>query len=437
MSFSDPLETSDDESQEDSEDADSTPPSPQIPFDPVESAHFDAIMKKQAETKAYYDSFPNVEDATNQTTPDIKKAEEFTKAILDNKPSGNPSDKGTACHVLSQLFGNQGQGCLFYNSTAGINLHDASANLADITSAEQPFVLKLSSSEGLGNINGLKTEKDDVKLAEILNQVIQQKQFHPITEDILDRLAKAHGLDKKYIVIKTVYAGTFNIVYTVSNLMQTTVNNIIAVATKLRAQFAKFVSQKIHPLLFRPSFDISFFDARGDKTFPSQPETHQLGPPGHTKLYTSPAGWARYGLKVLGKYGSDDWLHPFGHAGNWYRAFHGTGSAQQVDFNGCNAFSDPRTACVDAFTSIFVGGFRPARVAVYGPGVYCSPGPAWLGNTGFVGTVELDTTQGKKKFKCMFQVAVNPNGVNCATNDIWVVPNPQDIRPYGILIKEV
>ncbi|CAF3621481.1 unnamed protein product, partial [Rotaria sp. Silwood2] len=30
----------------------------------------------------------------------------------------------------------------------------------------------------------------------------------------------------------------------------------------------------------------------------------------------------------------------------------------------------------------------------------------------------------------MFQVAVNPDGVKCATNDIWVVPNSQDIRPY-------
>jgi hypothetical protein len=37
----------------------------------------------------------------------------------------------------------------------------------------------------------------------------------------------------------------------------------------------------------------------------------------------------------------------------------------------------------------------------------------------------------------MLQVAVNPNGVKFTKyDDIWVVPDPKDIRTYGILIKE-
>jgi hypothetical protein len=394
------------------------------------------MVKIQTEIKAYYDIFPNIEDATNQTTPDLKKAEEFTKSILNNKPSGNVSERDTACHVLSQLLGNQGQPCLFYDSTNGINLHDASGSLADIASQEKPFVLKLSSSEGLGGSNCSKTEKDDVKLVEALNCAIERNASHPVIEDIRDRLAKAHEVDQKCIVVKKVYAGSFSIVYTVSDLVQTAVDKLTALKAKLKTQFGKFVSAKIHPLLFRPAFDISFFDARGNKTFPSQPETHQIGPPGRTKQYTSPAGWTRYGLKVLGKYDIDDWLHPFGDVRNWYRAFHGTGRAIPKDFQGSSLFSDPETACVDALSSIFQGGFRTARVAAYGAGVYCSPNPAWLGDSGFVGAVQLDTKQGKKSFKCMFQVAVNPASVNCNNGDIWVVPDPKDIRPYGILIKE-
>jgi len=37
----------------------------------------------------------------------------------------------------------------------------------------------------------------------------------------------------------------------------------------------------------------------------------------------------------------------------------------------------------------------------------------------------------------MLQVAVNPNGVKMADNNIWVVADPKNIRPYGILVKQV
>ncbi|CAF3880912.1 unnamed protein product, partial [Rotaria sp. Silwood1] len=247
----------------------------------------------------------------------------------------NVTDKNTACHILNKLLGDEDQQCLFFDSANGINLHDASGNLADIDSEDRPFVLELKSSEGLGGDN-------------------------------------------------------------------------------------------------------TYFDARGDKTFSSGPDTHEVGPPGRTKKYTSPSGWTRYGLKVLGKseYKNDEWLHPFQHPGNWYRAFHGTGRATKVDFGNSNADFDQTAAPINALASIFKQGFRPARVAVYGPGVYCSPNPVWLGDSVFVGAVELDTEKGKKKFKCMFQVAVNPASVQCPSDDIWVAPQPQDIRPYGILIKE-
>lgn len=279
--------------------------------------------KKQAALKSYYDSFPDVDKATNDATPDVEKAEQFTKSILNNKPSGNVTERDTACHVLNQLFGSEEQECLFYDSANGIDLHDASGNLADINSQDKPFVLKLISSEGLGGSNDPKTEQNDVKLAEILNNVIEQNETHPVIEDIRDRLAKAHGVDKKYIVIKSVYAGTFNVVYTVLDLVQQAAEKVTKIAEKLKTQFDQFVSAKIHPLLYRPSFDISFFDTRGNKTFGSQSETHQVGPPGKTKSYTTPSGWTRYGLKVLGKYEDDKWLHPFGDIENWYRAFHG------------------------------------------------------------------------------------------------------------------
>ncbi|CAF4554766.1 unnamed protein product, partial [Rotaria sp. Silwood2] len=400
---------------------------------------WDQILKRQAVLQAYYDNFPDIDNATKTNNADIKRAEELTKSILNKKPSGNVTNRDTACHVLNKLLGNSDRQCLFFDSANGINLHDASGNLADIGSEDKPFVLKLRSSEGLGGDKGKKSLQDDIKLIQTLTTFIEQNKYHPIIEDIRDRLAKAHEVDKNCIVIKLIFVGSFNIVYTVLNLSTIVIDKLHEICIRLKNQFDKFVSAKIHPLLYRPSFDIAFFDERGNKTFSSQSETHQIGPPGRTKTYTSPPGWTRYGLKVLGKqeYQKDDWLHPFQDPGNWYRAFHGTGSAQPVDFGNTNTNFDAKAAPVDALASIFKGAFRTARVAAYGPGVYCSPKPVWLENTGFVGTIGLDTDQGNKRFKCMFQVAVNLDGVKEGTPEIWVVPKPQDIRPYGILIKEV
>ncbi len=109
------------------------------------SPQYDQIDKfsmKQAELKVYYDNFPNIDDAMDETGPDIKKAKEFTESILSNLPSGNIDDRNTACHVLNKAFGNEHCACLFYDSKNGINLHDGFQNVADINSQDRPFVLK-------------------------------------------------------------------------------------------------------------------------------------------------------------------------------------------------------------------------------------------------------------------------------------------------------
>lgn len=396
------------------------------------------MLEKQTMLKAYYDSFPDIDSITNVTNPDIKKAEEFTKSILNKKPSGNVAHRDTACHVLDKLLsGNSGQQCLFFDSSNGINLHDASGNLADITCDNNILVLKLKNSNGLVDEKSISTSEDDIKLAEDLTNVIEQQKNHPILEDIRNRLAKVHGVDKNSIIVKSVYSGSFNIVYTVLNLATNLVNDLQRTSQKLKNQFKQFLSAKIHPLLYRPSFDIAFFDSRGNKTFSSQNETFQVGPPGRTKTYTTAANWTRYGLKVLGKseYKNDAWLHPFQDPGNWYRAFHGTKNAKPEYCSGSHQLLDTTAAPVDALASIYQTGFQNAKVAAYGPGVYCSPDPVWL-ETQYVGTIDLDTELGKKRFKCMFQVAVNPDGVKSPTDQIWLVSKPEDIRPYGILIKE-
>jgi hypothetical protein len=94
--------------------------------------------------------------------------------------------------------------------------------------------------------------------------------------------------------------GIFNVIYTVKDLANRVVQSLTNVAQKLKHQFDQFMSAKIHPLLFRPSFDISFFDKQGNKTFSNQPETHQVGPPGLTKTYITPTDWIHFKILKIG-----------------------------------------------------------------------------------------------------------------------------------------
>ncbi len=393
-----------------------------------------SMLKQQEELRNYYDNFPDIDDLANRNGSNIQKAEAFTQSILSEPPSGDLSETNTACHVIYNLLGKESD-CLFFDSTKGMNLHDASGNLNDISFQDRPFILKLNNSDGLGNQKYKNDGQYDLRLIKTLDRMMEQNESNPVTEDILERLSKVHNTDKKNIEFKIVYSGSFSIVYTVKDLATNLIKKLFGLSKKLKAQFEQFKAAKIHPLLFRPSFDISKFDVRGNKDFTSQSGTYEVGPPGKTQKYTQPAGWTRYGLKVLGRYSNDEWLHPFGNPGNWYRAYHGTGRATATDFGMPDASLDKQYASVDAAASIHETGFRAARVTAYGPGVYCSPNPAFPEN-GYVARVLLDTKEGRKAFKCMLQVAVNPYGVNIANQDIWVVENPKNIRTYGILIKE-
>lgn len=328
--------------------------------------------------------------------------------------------------------------CLFYDSNHGKDLRDSSSVLAEINLQQRPFVLTLNSCKGLGGRRGPNTENGAIRLIRTISESIEKHLDNPVYDDLVTRLAEAHHTEKKNIYVTNMYVGSFNITYYVKALKSQASESLLELEQNLKDKFKQlYVAVKLHPLLCRPAFDISFFDKQGNKTFSATPETHAVGPPGRTQTYTSPAGWTRYGLKVLGKYTDGNyWLEPFGDSKNWYRAFHGTGRASAADFDSSKQSYEQQFAPVDAMASIYKTGFRKARVHAYGDGVYCSPDPKFP-EVGYVGIVACDTEEGRKKFKCMLQVAVNPDGVKFTTDkQIWVVPDPEDIRPYGILIKD-
>lgn len=144
--------------------------------------------------------------------------------------------------------------------------------------------------------------------------------------------------------------------------------------------------------------------------------------------YKRPYGWKRLAVKAVGRYENDVWLGPAGGdrtegaSGEWAVSYHGTK--------------------IENAEKIVEEGFKPGPRARFGIGVYTSP------------SLEMVERLYAKEFlydgkwcKIAFQNRVNPDrnghlkifsasetGVGA---DYWLSPNGNDVRPYGILIREV
>jgi len=242
-----------------------------------------------------------------------------------------------------------------------------------------------------------------------------------------------HKVKAEDVIITDVFMGSCSFKYTLKDINELKKQlEDPSLSKEMKLKFETFQDLKIHPLLIVNAFDVNDFDERGHKDFTMEKSTFQVGPVGKEQPYYQPTGWTRYGLTVLdGRYGTDHtWLDPFQDPNNWYRAFHGT------------SFENSKP--------IFEKGFLPGGAQAYrreaGKGVYCSPKPNSAEE--YSQTMEILCEGGKKQFKLMFQVCVNPYEVKIPESrpDYWVAPNEEgaldngiskdNIRPYGILIKE-
>jgi len=397
-----------------------------------------SFLRKQEELKEYYYNFPDIEEIMDRNTENVRQTEKFTQSILSQTPLDDVREKTTACHVIYNLFKTKNSQCLFFDCKQGMKLHDASGNLSDLCFNGRPFVLKLKNSDGLGKQKYKIGGNETFELVKILNRMITQNESDSVLDNIQDRLSNAHQTKKENICLQCVFVGSFNIVYEVLDDNRNDIELLVELPKRLKANFEQYEAVKMHPLLVYPAFDISMFDEKGNKTYSNTRETYKIGPLGRTVTFMKPAGWTRYGLKVLNKYSDGNkWLQPFGDNRNWYRAFHGTSRAAADDFKKSGQSSSQQFALADSMANIHKTSFRQIRMGLSRDSIYCSPDPMFS-ERNFASQLEINTKQGKKRYKTMLQVAVNPDGVIFTTdNNIWYVPNPKDIRPYGILIKEV
>lgn len=168
-------------------------------------------------------------------------------------------------------------------------------------------------------------------------------------------------------------------------------------------------------------------------------------------LYRAPRGWKRFALNVKGRYPDDDWLRMDGSPDEWAVAYHGTamsivplivrGGFRVGTGQGAKHSKDVRT-----------GGD-------VGCGVFCSPNlttvECYANGSEDGGSESKDkaaaTVDGHTLFFAL-QCRVRPSAIRrpdrhfARNNDEevmgidgvfeWIINNPDDIRPYGILVRD-
>ena len=137
--------------------------------------------------------------------------------------------------------------------------------------------------------------------------------------------------------------------------------------------------------------------------------------------YLPPEGWNRYGLNVYNKYDNrnNDWLSSDNRKGEWCIAY----SWLSYDKNGIN------------FNQFYENSKDTKNNGKkIGKGVYCSQNPEIMEE--FTEAINI----GGKNYKLGLMLRVNPTKIrspDIKDKEFWVVNgNPDEIRPYGILIKK-
>ena len=140
------------------------------------------------------------------------------------------------------------------------------------------------------------------------------------------------------------------------------------------------------------------------------------------EVYHRPYGWYRFAMKVLDKYEDNTWLGEKGirtesTGGEWPVSYHGTTDtgAQGIAKTGYDE--------------------KYSKRQLYGEGIYSTPHLHIA--EGYAIKFSKDGNKDRKNYKIIFQNRVNPAKLRKANEDKYWIVSDSDIRPYGILLKEI
>lgn len=158
-------------------------------------------------------------------------------------------------------------------------------------------------------------------------------------------------------------------------------------------------------------FEGDILDARYDYDFTNIDDTGKIFYRGE-EVYERLCGWKRLAFNVLNKYEDNIWLGSSNVNGEWPVAYHGT------NLDGL------RGICSDGFDIVKLKRF------LYGKGHFTTP---------FMSIAEKfaqETKVNGSRIVFIIQSRVNPRKIiKRNDNKYWILPNNQDLRPYGICFK--
>ena len=304
-------------------------------------------------------------------------------------------------------------------------------------------------------VNGLATKKkfnlhfdiNEQRNEELLNNKEEQTKF---INNLRTKLSKQYNIPEDDIIITNPQRGSFQ----VSVIFKSEDFNL-----ELNDFKEKFKDDKELIQLKEIQKDLLFagckinknmLDSRGNNCDGGWGKNEKRG----GEPYIPPEGWIGYGLKVLDMYdhekegNQNDWLSYDGRPGEWCVAYHGVGNLcssemvakavhliakdtlreQSKQNNNSNSINDDEEYDYSEDADVRHPGNK------VGKGVYCSPIPEVMDE--FAGIVEIDNA----KYKMGFMLRVNPDKIRApqGRQDFWVLNgNPDEVRPYRILIKQV
>jgi len=176
------------------------------------------------------------------------------------------------------------------------------------------------------------------------------------------------------------------------------------------------------------------FDFRFNQDFRGKPEGEAAMRGGVE--YKEPSGWKKFATRVKGTFDhgpdgqpNNDWLCLDGRPNEWAIAYHGTKFATMPGILSGGLKVGERQAFKD---------HKDARDgSKIGSGIYCTPRVSTAAD--YSPSVEVEG----KKIQFVFQCRVRPVAIKRIHEEVgresgayWLINDPLDIRPYGVLARE-
>ena len=151
--------------------------------------------------------------------------------------------------------------------------------------------------------------------------------------------------------------------------------------------------------------------------------------------YFFPIGTRRVGLNVSKKYDNKDdlWLGMENKKGEWAVAFHGTAKDDAVK----NIVKDQKYK--PGYRQLYESSLDVKTNQKCGKGIYCALKYSIVKNDYSKDGFAVNTSNGNERYRIAFQNRINPETVKIPVDEpnYYIINDPRDIRPYGVLIEKL